>query len=66
MSRIGKQIIDIPSGVTANQQGSELTVTGPKGSLNIDLPACVKLDISESGITVQVENEKEKKQRATW
>ena len=35
MSRIGKQPIDIPAGVTITVGESEITVAGPKGSLNV-------------------------------
>jgi ribosomal protein L6P/L9E len=37
MSRIGKLPIPVPSGVTATIDGQSLTVTGPKGSLNLDV-----------------------------
>ena len=35
MSRIGRQPITIPSGVTATVEGRNVTVTGPKGSLSM-------------------------------
>lgn len=35
MSRIGKQPIAIPTGVTITVGDSEITVAGPKGSLNV-------------------------------
>lgn len=34
MSRIGKRPIAIPSGVTVTVEGQDVTVTGPKGTLN--------------------------------
>ncbi len=43
MSRLGKQPIAIPSGVTVTQEGTVLTVKGPKGTLTRDFP---KKDIS--------------------
>ncbi|MTV80922.1 50S ribosomal protein L6, partial [Streptococcus pneumoniae] len=33
MSRVGKKIIDIPSGVEVKFDGSTVTVKGPKGEL---------------------------------
>ena len=38
MSRIGKQPIAIPSGVTVKQDGMSLLVHGPKGNLTVTLP----------------------------
>jgi large subunit ribosomal protein L6 len=37
MSRIGRQPITIPAGVTVEQTGSHLRVVGPKGALEMDL-----------------------------
>jgi large subunit ribosomal protein L6 len=44
MSRIGKLPIPVPSGVTATIQGQSITITGPKGtlSLNVAEPITVK------------------------
>jgi len=38
MSRIGKLPIPLPSGVTVNIKGNNVTVKGPKGELNRSLP----------------------------
>ena len=35
MSRIGRQPIPVPAGVTAKVDGSDVTVTGPKGTLTL-------------------------------
>jgi len=35
MSRIGKQPVEMPAGVTATLDGSKLTVKGPKGELSL-------------------------------
>ena len=37
MSRIGRKPITVPAGVTLEQTGSRIVVTGPKGSLELDL-----------------------------
>jgi large subunit ribosomal protein L6 len=52
MSRIGKQPIDIPSGVEIKLTGNELTVKGPKGELVQSLPAEMTLTHEENQILV--------------
>jgi large subunit ribosomal protein L6 len=44
MSRIGKKIIEIPSGVTVDPQEKAVLVKGPKGTLRVDLPAGVHFE----------------------
>jgi large subunit ribosomal protein L6 len=41
MSRIGKKPITIPAGVEVTIDGTHLTVKGPKGTLEIDLPETI-------------------------
>ncbi|MEY4388928.1 MAG: ribosomal protein [Chloroflexota bacterium] len=41
MSRIGRRIITVPSGVKVNIEGRTVTVTGPKGTLSRDLPGAI-------------------------
>jgi len=48
MSRIGKKIIEIPSGVSIKQEGSFVEVKGPKGTLSRVLPQGVEV-VVESG-----------------
>jgi len=48
MSRIGKKIIEIPSGVSVRQEGSLVEVKGPKGALSRVLPQGVEV-VVESG-----------------
>jgi large subunit ribosomal protein L6 len=45
MSRIGLKEIVIPSGVKVELQGSKLKVTGPKGTLDINVPSFLKVNI---------------------
>lgn len=52
MSRIGKQPVPLPSGVTVAVHGAEVTVKGPKGTLTKALPA--ELGVSVQGQTVAV------------
>lgn len=46
MSRIGKNPITVPAGVTLTQDGQKVTVKGPKGELSFTLPSVIsgKLD----------------------
>jgi large subunit ribosomal protein L6 len=37
MSRIGRKPISVPTGVTVNLEHSHITVSGPKGTLELDL-----------------------------
>lgn len=57
MSRIGKQPIVIPSGVTITTATNGITVTGPKGSLNqFNLPG-ISLDIKDNEVEVKRAND---------
>ncbi len=47
MSRIGRQVIAIPSGVKVERKGEELHVQGPKGSLAGALPAGISVELAE-------------------
>jgi large subunit ribosomal protein L6 len=47
MSRIGKQPIDIPSGVTVEAKAGSVAVRGPKGNLSIDLRPEVAVEIKD-------------------
>ncbi|MBN2717136.1 MAG: 50S ribosomal protein L6 [Deltaproteobacteria bacterium] len=53
MSRIGKQPINIPSGVTVNVGNDTIAVKGPKGSLDRKMPPYVNVEIAESMLTVK-------------
>ena len=54
MSRVGKQPITVPSGVTVNVSGRTVSVSGPKGQLSWEHPvtATVAYDESANSITV--------------
>jgi large subunit ribosomal protein L6 len=43
MSRIGKQPIPIPSGVEVTLDGTHVTVKGPKGTLEHDMPESITI-----------------------
>lgn len=57
MSRIGKQPIDIPSGVDIKIDGARVTVKGPRGELSQAFNAEMKLSMEGSVFTVDRPNE---------
>lgn len=52
MSRIGKQPIDIPSGVTVTVNAGVANVAGPKASLNLTIPIQTKVEVIENQVIV--------------
>jgi large subunit ribosomal protein L6 len=52
MSRVGKRPIELPSGVKVNLRGSEIEVSGGKGTLTRELPPRVKVELSKDVIQV--------------
>ncbi len=48
MSRIGRQPIKLPDTVKVTKNNDQLTVTGPKGSLNITLPRSIQFTQKEN------------------
>jgi large subunit ribosomal protein L6 len=66
MSRIGKKIIIIPTGVTFDLKGQTFKIKGPKGELTLDVHPKVMIEKSENGLLVKVKNETNKQERALW
>lgn len=52
MSRIGKAIITIPSGVTVTENGNIVTVKGPKGELSQELTGGITIEQKDGELTV--------------
>lgn len=52
MSRIGKQPILIPAGVTVEMAGSVVSVKGPKGETSCPVPKCVAVEIKDNTVVV--------------
>jgi large subunit ribosomal protein L6 len=65
MSRIGKKPVAVPAGVTANIEGRQLSVKGPKGTLSMQLADEVSYEIGDGGISVQPVNDT-KRARSFW
>ena len=65
MSRIGKNPVTVPAGVTLTQDGQKVTVKGPKGELSFTLPSVVtgKLDGAEFSVKPSDDS---KEGRAMW
>ncbi len=63
MSRIGRQPVAVPSGVTVNIEASKVTVKGPKGLLTLAVPGTCKV-AQEAGELVVTRLNDEKPTRA--
>jgi large subunit ribosomal protein L6 len=50
MSRIGKKVIPLPTGVELRQEGSFVDVKGPKGSLRTPLAPGISLNIDDGEV----------------
>ncbi|MBI5621866.1 50S ribosomal protein L6 [Candidatus Falkowbacteria bacterium] len=66
MSRIGKQPIVIPAGVTVQLTEGQVTVTGPKGQLHCEVHPDVLLHLQDNQLTVSVKNPEDKTDRSLW
>jgi len=65
MSRIGKRPVAIPSGVTANIEGNQLSVKGPKGTLTMGLSDLIDYKVEDGAIAVNPANDT-KAARSHW
>ncbi len=52
MSRIGRQPIPVPAGVTAKVDGSDITVTGPKGTLSLTVAEPIVVSEEDGNLVV--------------
>lgn len=66
MSRIGKQPINLPNGVTTTVTDGVVVVKGPKGELSQKLHSMAVVEVADNAINVMVKNPNDKKQRAIW
>ena len=57
MSRIGKALIPVPSGVDVSVSGSSITVKGPKGTLSRDLVGGITVRQDEANLVVERPND---------
>src|SRR3989344_1329284 len=66
MSRIGKQPINIPTGVEVKFDGSQILVKGPKGELKREIHPLVVVEQKDNELVVKVKDPENKKQRSLW
>lgn len=52
MSKIGKQLITIPAGVDISLANDQISVSSPKGTLTLNIPSKIKVEINDGKITV--------------
>ena len=57
MSRIGNKHIDLPAGVTVEQQGNFAKVKGPKGELLVSLNSGIEMKVEGTRVTFTRQNE---------
>ncbi|MEK9183271.1 MAG: 50S ribosomal protein L6 [Patescibacteria group bacterium] len=66
MSRIGKQPINLPTGVSAELKENAVSIKGPKGALEIKLHPHVKVTQEGADLKVAVLDPEETNDRALW
>lgn len=66
MSRIGKQTIEIPQGVTVEVKDGLVMVQGPKGKLERPLHSKVTLNVEGNIVTADVKEKENKVERSLW
>ncbi len=66
MSRIGKQLIILPSGVDATVGEQKITIKGPKGVLTIAVHPHVTVIKDGQSLSLKVLDETDKSDRALW
>jgi len=57
MSRIGNKLISLPEKVSVTMNGAHVSVEGPKGKLEWDLPEGITLEQSDGEVTVARTND---------
>jgi large subunit ribosomal protein L6 len=65
MSRIGKNPIELPDGVTVTTAGATVTVKGKLGELNLEMPAEVETSLEDGKVWVKPLKET-KRARSLW
>lgn len=66
MSRIGKQPVEIPAGVTLTHTDQVVTAKGPKGELSFTLPESIVGKLEEGTFTVTPTRENDKVAKSMW
>ncbi len=66
MSRIGKQIVIVPSGTEVKQSGMNLSIKGPKGVLVRDFPGEITITVAGNDISFTPNHEGDRTLNALW
>lgn len=66
MSRIGKKLIDIPSGVTVVIEGQNIAVSGPKGELKREIHRDIIAENKDGKVSVAPKRELSKREKGLW
>ena len=67
MSRIGKQLIEVPAGVMVSIEGQQVTVKGPKGELKTLIHRQITVAMQDGKISVTpAKKELDNKVRGLW
>ncbi|MEL6183542.1 MAG: 50S ribosomal protein L6 [Myxococcota bacterium] len=66
MSRIGKMPVSVPSGVEVKIGDASVSVKGPKGSLERELPPKVSVKLDDGKVTVSPENAQDRVSRSMF
>lgn len=53
MSRIGNAPILIPTGIEVSKTGQQISVTGPKGTLKLDVDPAISVEIADSQVNIK-------------
>lgn len=66
MSRIGKQPVILPAGVTVHIALPVVRVSGPKGTLELSVHSAVRVQQDDANLSVSVQDPTNKDHRALW
>lgn len=66
MSRIGKQPISLPAGVSVEIALPHLRVSGPKGALEATVHHAIRIEQNDGVLSVSVQDPSGKQSRAVW
>lgn len=66
MSRIGKQLIHIPAGVSVSLKGRHVEAQGPKGSLHMDVHPLCSVEETPEGLNIVSTSPESKQGKSVW
>lgn len=59
MSRIGKQPVELPAGVTASVANGQVSIKGAKGELSVEIPAKISVEVADNQVVVTRANDEQ-------